>query len=289
MTTTRMVALGDSVTAGLGDPLPGGEWRGYAALLAASLGPRGEVEFSNVATSGATSRDLAADQLPQALALRPTVASVLAGVNDTLRGRFEIASIAADIDAVVGGLCRTGATVLTIRLPDPGLMLGIPDLVRRPLTRRVRAINSILDHAARRYDTVHVDLASHPALYERRMWGVDRLHPSERGHRLLARLSAAELAKRGFPLDCMPDEEPTGAKPSAWASARWMAVEGTGWVVRRSRDFLPELARLVLSEAWHGVRGRSALLDERVRAELDPLLRGTAAPLPVPATEDACP
>ncbi|GAA1309932.1 SGNH hydrolase [Planotetraspora silvatica] len=298
---TRLVALGDSVTAGLGDPLPGGGWRGYAAILADALGPHGQVEFSNVATSGATSHDLAADQLPRALSLRPTLATVLAGVNDTLRGTFELPAIASDIEEVVGGLRRTGATVLTIRLPDPGLMLGIPDLVRRPLTRRVRAINTILDHVARRYDTVHVDPACHPALYERRMWGVDRLHPSERGHRLLARLIATELAARGVPLDAMPDAEPTDANPSAWASARWMAVEGTGWVVRRSRDFLPELARLVLSEAWHDVRGRAALLDQRFHTDLDHALRHlgarpvvtgprrTPSPSPHVATEDACP
>ncbi|MEZ0074816.1 SGNH/GDSL hydrolase family protein [Planotetraspora sp. GP83] len=271
--TTRLVALGDSVTAGLGDPLPCGGWRGYAGRLAEALGPAEHVEFSNLAVCGATSRHLAADQLPRALALRPTLASVLAGVNDTLRGTFVLSEIAADIEEVVGGLRRAGAAVLTVRLPDPGLMLGIPDLVRRPLTRRVRAINSVLDHVAGRYDTVHVDLASHPALYERRMWGVDRLHPSERGHRMLARLFATELAARGFPVHALPDEEPTSASPSAWASARWLATEGTGWVVRRSRDFLPTFGRLVLSEAWHEICGQTAVLDDRFHAELDGILR----------------
>jgi hypothetical protein len=31
---TRFAALGDSVTVGLGDPMPQGGWRGWAALLA---------------------------------------------------------------------------------------------------------------------------------------------------------------------------------------------------------------------------------------------------------------
>ncbi|MBP2703190.1 SGNH/GDSL hydrolase family protein [Microbispora sp. RL4-1S] len=280
--TTRFVALGDSVTEGLGDPLPGGGWRGYARLLADSLGPREEVLFGNLAGSGATSRDLAADQLPLALAFRPTLACVLAGVNDTLRGDFGLAGIAADLDAVVGGLSDAGATVMTARLPDPGLMLGVPDLVRRPLTRRVRAINAVLDRLADRYGTVHVDLASHPALYERRMWGVDRLHPSERGHRLLARLFAAELAARGVAVRALPAEEPAGRDPSAWASVRWMAVEGTGWLARRSRDFLPRLGALVVREAWYAARGRTAALDERFLAELEPALRRLP---PVPARE----
>ncbi|WP_218038275.1 SGNH/GDSL hydrolase family protein [Acrocarpospora pleiomorpha] len=278
MTTTRLVALGDSVTEGLGDPLPGGGWRGYARLLADALGPREQVAFENLAHSGATCRDLATGQLPRALSLRPTLASVLAGVNDTLRGDFSLPAIAHDLEAVVGGLRRTGATVLTARLPDPGLMLGVPDLVRRPLTRRMRAINMILDGLAETYGTVHVDLAAHPALYERRMWSVDRLHPSVRGHHLLARLFAAELAGRGVPFRAMPEEEPSGASATAWASARWMAVEGTGWIVRRARDFLPRLGALVLSEAWHAVRGRTTVLDDRFREELEPVLRRICLP-----------
>ncbi|MEU9891246.1 SGNH/GDSL hydrolase family protein [Sphaerisporangium sp. NPDC051011] len=275
--TVRLVALGDSVTVGMGDPLPGGGWRGWAALLAESLAPDGEVRFSNLADCGATAVDLAADQLPKALALRPTLASVLAGVNDTLRGRFDLAAIATALEEVVGGLRGAGATVLTARLPDPGLMLGIPGFVRRPLTRRVHGINAVLDHLAVRYETVHIDLGAAPALYERQMWGVDRLHPSERGHRLMARLFAAGLAERGLARPTPPSAEPTGRDPSAWASARWMAIEGTGWVVRRSRDFLPQFCGLVVSEAWHEVRGRTGTLDELLHAELDVILRRLGA------------
>ena len=34
---TTFVALGDSITVGMGDPAPEGGWRGWAALLAATL------------------------------------------------------------------------------------------------------------------------------------------------------------------------------------------------------------------------------------------------------------
>jgi hypothetical protein len=146
--------------------------------------------------------------------------------------------------------------VLTASLPDPGLMLRIPESVRRPLARRTRAINAVLGQLALRYDIVHVDLAAYPVLYDRRMWGVDRLHPSERGHRMLARLFAARLAEHGIAPLALPDPEPANPEPSAWAQAYWMATKGTGWLVRRSRDLLPKLAQLVLSEWWHEFRGR---------------------------------
>jgi hypothetical protein len=87
------------------------------------------------------------------------------------------------------------------------------------------------------------------------MWGVDRLHPSERGHRLLARLFATRLAELGMPPHAMPDPEPTNPEPSALAQAHWMATKGTTWIVRRSRDLVPRLLQLAAKEWWHDRRG----------------------------------
>lgn len=255
---TRLAALGDSVTLGMGDPMPRGGWRGWAGLLAGSLAPADQVELRNLALSGALIRDVARDQLPQALSLAPTVASVLVGMNDTLRGKFDLATIAADLEEIIHRLQHGGALVCTASLPDPGLLLRIPDSLRRPLARRARAINTVLGHLAVRYDVVHVDLAANPAIYDKRMWGVDRLHPSERGHRLLARLLGAGLAERGLPLLPLPSPEPASPEPSAWAQALWMATKGTGWIVRRSRDLVPRLLQLAMAEWWHQVRGHEA-------------------------------
>jgi lysophospholipase L1-like esterase len=61
----RLAAFGDSTTAGFGDPMANGRWRGWAALLAESLGPR--VVFSNFARSGALTADVAYEQLNAAM------------------------------------------------------------------------------------------------------------------------------------------------------------------------------------------------------------------------------
>jgi hypothetical protein len=37
---------------------------------------------------------------------------------------------------------------------------------------------------------------------------------------------------------------------------------------RRSLDLLPGLTRLVIAEAWHGLRDQTVRLDDRLRAEL---------------------
>lgn len=254
----RFAALGDSVTLGIGDQMPQGGWRGWAALLAGSLAPPDQVELCNLARSGALIRDVASEQLPLALSVRPALASVLVGVNDTLRGKFDPAAIAADLENTVAALQHAGTVVLTASLPDPGLLLRIPASMRRPLARRAHQINTVLDQLAVGYDLVHVDLAARPEIYDKRMWGVDRLHPSERGHRLLARMFAERLAERGMPPLVPPDPEPANPEPSAWRQAHWMATKGTGWMVRRSRDLLPGLLQLALAEWWHDLRGHPA-------------------------------
>jgi lysophospholipase L1-like esterase len=246
-TRLKFAALGDSTTEGLGDPLPGGGWRGWAALLAASLGP---AELINLAVSGATSRQVRDAQLGPALAVRPVIASVLVGVNDTLRGGFDPDRIHADLDHTIGSLATAGATVLTARMPDPGRMFGLPAALSRPLSRRTRALNTVVDEIAARHGTVHLDLADHPSTYDRRMWSVDRLHPSERGHRLVARGFGELLRAAGWPLPALPAAEPSGgAEPTRWGHAWWLATRGTGWLAERCTDLVPSLAAMALREA----------------------------------------
>src|SRR4029450_3914057 len=79
------VALGDSTTVGVGDPMngssttdlsgagarPGQGGRGWASRLADSLASSHRVTFSNFATSGATVSAVVTDQLPDAVSAGP--------------------------------------------------------------------------------------------------------------------------------------------------------------------------------------------------------------------------
>jgi lysophospholipase L1-like esterase len=251
---TRFVALGDSITLGVGDPvtLPdrsGRGWRGWAALLAEGLP---DPELHILAGNGACSADVERDQLPQALQLRPDVASVVVGVNDTLRANFSAERIAAAAGHTVGALSSAGAVVLTMRLPDPGRMLGVPGVMARPLARRAHQINEVMDEVARRYGTLHFDAASDPATRDSLMWAADRLHPSERGHRLIARRFHALLAEAGYPVTEPPDAEPSNPPPSRLAVLAWLATKGTAWVVRRSTDLVPSLLAMAIREWREG-------------------------------------
>jgi hypothetical protein len=147
-----------------------------------------------------------------------------------------------------------GAEVLTMRLPDPGQMFGLPGA----LARRMHAVNAAVDEVARRHGTVHLDAACDPAAYERCYWSVDRLHPNERGYRLIACRFHALLAAAGFPVGPGPDPEPSSPPPTRLAEVGWMATKGTAWLVRRSRDLVPALVALALREWLRGSEGRDA-------------------------------
>jgi lysophospholipase L1-like esterase len=277
---TTFVALGDSITLGIGDPVrlpppdrpdrpdrPGQPahsrkgprgWRGWAVLLAEALP---DTALHIVAGNGACMADLERDQLPRALQLRPEIASVVIGVNDTLRPNFDPGRIAAAAAHTVGALRASGADVLTMRLPDPGRMLGMPGVLARPLARRAHQVNDVMDQVAERFSTLHFDAPSDGAAYDPLMWAVDRLHPSERGHRLIARRFHALLAQAGHQVGPPPGAEPVNQPPSKAEQLAWMATKGTAWVARRSTDLVPSLLAMAFAE-WRSGQASEVELSE---------------------------
>jgi lysophospholipase L1-like esterase len=239
---TTFAALGDSITLGIGDPVRDEAnrigWRGWARLLADSL-PAGRLCM--LAGNGACAADIERSQLPRALESRPQLASVVFGINDTLRAGFDPDAIAASAAHTVGALRSAGAQVLTMRLPDAGRMLRLPGPLARPLAYRTHAVNAVFDEIAARFGTQHFDAAGLAEVYERDMWAVDRLHPNERGHRLIAWSFHQMLAAAGMEVGPPPGLEPLNPPPTKIAQFGWMATKGTAWVLRRSTDLVPSL------------------------------------------------
>ncbi|MEV5971291.1 SGNH/GDSL hydrolase family protein [Streptomyces sp. NPDC051921] len=272
---TRFVALGDSLSEGVGDRVGEG-WRGWAALLAAGLRPAGEgLAFTNLSVSGAQSRDVAEDQLPEALALRPQLASVVVGVNDTLRRTFDIGLLARRLDRVCAELTAAGTVLLTACLPDPGLMLGLPAPLARPLARRQRAVNAVVHALSIRYGAVHLHLDAPAWTDDRSLWSADRLHPGERGHRAIAAAFHRLLHARGLADGAPPSPDPEQPAPTRSDALLWLATAGTAWVVRRCGDLLPQLLLLAAAEVRHSATGTRARLDARAEHALTRALTAT--------------
>lgn len=235
----RYVALGDSLTEGLCDSsrMPAGRYRGWAdrlAQLLAHVGGDGADPFryANLAVRSKRIRDVIADQLPQALALRPDLVSVFIGANDLVGRRPEPRALARELEGAVRRLRETGSDVLLVT----------PFLPRRRAARlfapRFAAFNSELRRVADRTGARLLDLEALPAIGDLGMWGSDRVHLRSRGHRFLAYRAADALG--------VPDAEALEGLDAALHSDDDDVTE-SGWL---RRDVLPWI--------WRRAQGRRA-------------------------------
>lgn len=254
----RFAALGDSTTVGIGDPVPDaygravnrqrGSWRGWARHLAEALGSSYDVSFCNLAISGATTTVVREQQLADALAHRPDVASLIVGINDTLRSTWDPERVRADLHEVAGRLSGIGATLVTARFHDHGEVLGLPGFLRRPLTARINHVNAVYDEVHEAYGGLRLDLAGRPELFRRECWSVDRFHPSELGHRCLARAFAEVLVEHGYEFP-LPSLVAAGGYPPSWRrDMGWLVAEGAPWIGRRAKDLGPWAARKAVAQ-----------------------------------------
>jgi hypothetical protein len=122
-------------------------------------------------------------------------------------------------------------------------------VLRRPLFDRIEAVNQVYDEIHDRFDSLRIDLAARPEVSSRSFWAVDRLHPSELGHRVLARGYAELLADRGVHFEPPTTERDGGYEPDWFGDLAWMVTEGAPWVSRRARDLGPWAARLAFTRA----------------------------------------
>ena len=253
MSYRRFVALGDSTTEGLMDPLPDGSgFRGWADRLAEILAAREpELRYANLAVRGKLARQVRETQLEPALALKPDLVSLLAGLNDMLRRNVDVAAVIGELDGMVARLRDAGADVILFTLPDP---VPINPLAKTAAARLARMNDALREIAAKR-GAFLVELDKHAVSSDRRLWNEDRLHANPEGHR---RIAAAAAHAIGLPDTDMSwttaFPSPLGPR-SRRSHAVWVGRYFTPWLIRR-------------------VRGRSSG-DGRVakRPELEPIRR----------------
>ncbi|HEY0453585.1 SGNH/GDSL hydrolase family protein [Actinophytocola sp.] len=228
----RYVALGDSCAEGLDDPYPDGRgYRGFTDLTAERLAAHEpDLEYANLAVRGRRLDQILAEQVPLAEHLRPDLVTLFGGGNDILQGRWQAGALAADLDAIVGTLAEVAHTVVLFTLPD--LARRLPGMSR--LRPRVDVLNELIVATAARHRTLLVDVREDPSCEDIRLYGADRLHLGQLGHR---RVAGHVLAALDLPVDdWLAPLPPAESEPywrlaiRQWTWVRhhvWPAVHGT--------------------------------------------------------------
>lgn len=230
----RYVAIGDSTTEGLEDPDGAGGYRGWANRFAEHLArSQGSLQYANLAMRGFCAREVHEHQLAAAVALRPDVSTVVAGMNDLLRARFDADEVVGHLGTMIETLTRQGATVLTFTLPDLSSVMPLAKLVRG----RLVAFNERLRSRCAANGALLVDFGAHTLGGDRRLWHEDRLHANSLGHERVAMSLAHAAGLPGFdgwskPLPVLP---PRGLRDAARAELQWVSTYLLPWLAGRAQ------------------------------------------------------
>ena len=108
----RYLALGDSVTQGVGAPDP--ETGSFPARLSARWRTRGcTVELKNVGVSGYTASAVLSDQVPEIAVFKPTLITFQTGANDIANG-VTMEDYRKDVKIILDAAKESGARVVVL-------------------------------------------------------------------------------------------------------------------------------------------------------------------------------
>jgi lysophospholipase L1-like esterase len=227
---TSFVAIGDSFTEGLNDFGADGAVLGWADRFAATLdAAHPGMRYANLAIRGRLLDQIVDDQVPAAIAARPSVIGFSAGGNDILRVGSDPDDVAARYGDAVERLRAAGSRVLVFT----GFDVGTTPVLR--LARgKIAIYNEHLRVIAARHGCDVVDLWSLDTLRDRRSFSEDRLHLSADGHERVARLVAQVL---GVPADDPDEPWPDAEMPpvNRRDDLHWARDYLLPWVGRRVR------------------------------------------------------
>jgi acyl-CoA thioesterase-1 len=179
----RYLALGDSFTAGTGNP-PADAFPSRLAALWRAHGRR--VTLMNPAVNGYTTEDVQEREIPEVAPFRPTLVTLAVGANDYVHG-WSADIYRSHVRALFRSILEAGvAPNRIVALPQPEWSLS-PAVASfadpRQVSADIVAFNAILRDEARASGARYVDL--YPLMHqeaEAKMIAGDGLHPSARAH-----------------------------------------------------------------------------------------------------------
>jgi lysophospholipase L1-like esterase len=193
----RFVALGDSLTEGLGDSVPGYPDKPWAPAVAERLTElHPDFEFLNLGKRFLVAREIRRTQLQPALDFRPDLACVFAGGNDVTMNSFEPSVLERDLDAMMGELTRAGATVFTFSMMNVTRSGRYPQEAIDFIEPKLQTLREVVGRVAERHDAVFFDYFDHPIASDPEIMSEDMIHVNMRGQALLTAAILQGLAQQ---------------------------------------------------------------------------------------------
>ncbi|POX56328.1 GDSL family lipase [Streptomyces sp. Ru71] len=186
----RYAVIGDSLSAGTGDPSAGYGDQGWSDRFAHILRQvRPDLAYLNTAVVGATTADTLDRQIDEMRDFAPDLLHLPCGANDLLRRSPDFSEIERRLRELYDRAADTGAQLTTFTLGRSYVVPVFPDWTKRVLT-----LNDLTRALAEEYGAVVVDMWDHPVNARENLLSSDRIHFTTSGQAVMASEMARALA-----------------------------------------------------------------------------------------------
>lgn len=186
----RFAVIGDSLSAGTGDPSPGYATLGWADRVADVLRRvRPDLAYLNTAVDGATTPEILRRQADRMLEFDPDLLHLPSGANDIVRRTPDFGEIEQTLRDMYRMAARTGAQLTVFTLGKAYVIPVFPDW-----RDRVRRVNDITRALAAEFDATVIDMWEHPINERPNLLSADGIHFATSGQAVLAAEVVKQLA-----------------------------------------------------------------------------------------------
>lgn len=176
----QFVAIGDSFTVGIGDEVEGIALKSWVDHFAQLHTPA--LAYTNLAKRGLVAKEIREQQLDEALSMKPSLVSIIAGANDILKGRWNCQEFEDEMRLMVDTLHKSGASIIIGNLPDFTIRLPMQPEQKQLIRGQLVAANEIIQSLINDYNLVHINMWSHPSINDNKYWSKDLVHANSLGY-----------------------------------------------------------------------------------------------------------
>jgi lysophospholipase L1-like esterase len=197
----RMAVIGDSISAGIREAVPGYQDLSWVDRVGAML-RRVHPDFDEIrlAKRDLTLAEVRRTQLQPALDFQPDLVFLTGGGNDFIRPGFDPEAVRAELTEIVSRVRTTGADILTIGMLDISQAGLVSEKYAAAFSKATRIVARITREVSEEYGAIFVSFTDHPLSTDAGIYCSDKLHLNCRGQAFVAtekvRALAAHLAAR---------------------------------------------------------------------------------------------